>query len=96
MMTADRVIVLILMALGAAGLVALNRRKLARMSSEERVRFDRNLAPVTGFLKAFLWFWVIADAGAGIAAAGHGAWPVAVALFVVAAGIAYGLCRHSR
>jgi hypothetical protein len=95
-MTADRVIVLVVIVVGIAVVAAFNRRKLARMNSAERARFDRNVSPVSGLLKAFMWFWVIASVGAGLAAAVNGVWPISVALFVIAAGIGFGVAYRSR
>jgi hypothetical protein len=93
-MTADRVLALVGIVAMLAALWTLNRRKLARMNSAERAQFDKNIAPVAGFLKAFMWFWVIAGVGAGVAAAVNGVWPISMALFAIAAGLAFG--QHSR
>lgn len=95
-MTADRVIALVAIVAGLAALSTYNSRKLARMNSAERAQFDKNVAPVAGFLKAFMWFWVIAVVGAGVAAAVNGVWPISVAFFVIAAGLAFGFLYHSR
>jgi hypothetical protein len=62
-MTADRVVVLILMVAGIAGLNALGRRRRARMSPEERAQFDRNMAPFARTMKVFLWLNRPGDSG---------------------------------
>jgi hypothetical protein len=95
-MTAGRVIVLVVMVVGFAAVTAFNRKKLARMNPAERAQFDRNIAPVAGFLKAFMWFWVIAGVALGILAAVNGVWPVSVAALVIAVGIGYGVAYRSR
>lgn len=95
-MTADRVVVLVTLVVGFASITSFNRRKLARMSPEGRAQFDRNITPVAGFLKAFMWFWVIAGVALGILAAINGVWPISVAALVLAVVIGFGLAYHSR
>ena len=95
-MTADRVIVLVVMVFGFAAVTAFNRRKLARMNAEERAQFDRNIAPVARFLKAFMWFWVIMGLVIAVLAALDGVWPISVAALVLAVGLGLGPARHSR
>ena len=81
---------------GFATLMAFNRRKSARMSPAERAQFDRNIAPVARVLKAFMWFWVIAGIAGGVAAAVNGVWPISIAMFLLAAGIGFGVAYRSR
>jgi hypothetical protein len=95
-MTADRVIVLVAMVAGFVVVTVFNRRKLARMNPEERAQFDRNIAPVARFLKAFMWFWVVVCIAAGVLAAVDGVWPISVALLVLAVGLGFGVAHHSR
>ena len=95
-MTADRVVVLVLIVVGIAALAAFNRRKRARMSSEERAQFDRNIAPVARSLRAFMWFWTVACLVLAVDAAVHGVWPVSIAALVLAVGIGWGVAYHSE
>jgi hypothetical protein len=95
-MTADRVVVLILMVAGIVWLTALNRRKLARMSLEERARFDRRMAPFARTFRVFLSLLVILGVYGAVGAALDGVWPVSIALVVIAAAVGYGLVYRSR
>jgi hypothetical protein len=95
-MTADRVVVLILIVAGIALVAALNRRKLARMNSEERAQFDRNIAPFARSAKLFMWLVVIGDVVLAIDAAAHEVWPVSIAAFVLAVGLGIGVAYRSR
>jgi hypothetical protein len=95
-MTADRVVVLILMVAGIAALNALGRRRLARMSPEERAQFDRNMAPFARTRKAFLWLWVVLGVVGAVGAAMDGVWPVSIALLVTSAAVGYGMAYRSR
>jgi hypothetical protein len=95
-MTADRVVVLILMVTGIAWLAAFNHRKRARMSLEERAQLDRRMAPFARTFKVFLSLIVILGVYAAIRAALDGVWPVSIALAVIAPAIGYGLVYRSR
>jgi hypothetical protein len=95
-MTADRVVVLILMVAGFVWLIGFNRRKLARMCLEERARFDRRMAPFARTSKVFLSVVVILGLWGAVGAALDGAWPVSIALVVVVAVIGYGVVYRSR
>ena len=95
-MTADRVVVLMLMVAGIAWLIAFNHRRRARMSLEERARVDRRMAPFARTFKVFLSLMVILDVYAAVAAALDGAWPVSISFVVIAPAIGYGLVYRSR
>src|SRR3954451_8947132 len=95
-MTADRVVVLVLIVVGIAALTAFNRRRLARMSSEERAQFDRNIAPFARAFKAFMWLWAVVVVVGAADAAIHGVWPIAIAMLVLAVGLGWGVTHHSR
>lgn len=95
-MTADRVVVLILMVAGIAWLTAFNQRRRARMSLEERARVDRKMVPFARTFKVFLSLMVILGVYGAVVAALDGAWPVSIALVVIAAAIGYGLVYRSR
>jgi hypothetical protein len=95
-MTADRVVVLILVVGGIAFVAALNRRKLARMSAEERAQFDRNMAPFTRVMKIFLWAVVVLGVVGAIGAALDGVWPISIALLAITGALGYGLAYRSR
>ena len=94
-MTADRVVVLILIVAGIAAANALNRRSLARMSPEERAQFDRNMAPFGRTIKVFLWLVVALGIVGAVGAAADGVWPVSIALLVIDAAVGYGMAYRS-
>src|SRR4051812_38944586 len=95
-MTADRVVVLILIVAGIAGVNALGRRRLARMSLEERAQFDRNMTPFARTMKVFLWLVVAVGVAGAVGAAADGVWPVSIALLAIDAAVGYGMAYRSR
>lgn len=95
-MTADRVVVLILLVAGIAWLNAFARRVLARMSPEERARFDRKNAPFSLTVKVFLSVLVILGVWGAVGAAIDGVWPASIALLVIDVAVGYGLIYRSR
>jgi hypothetical protein len=95
-MTADRVVVLILIVAGIAWGNALGRRRLARMTLEERAQFDRNMAPFARTVKVFLWLLVVLGVLGAIGAAVDGVWPASISLLVTTVAVGYGLAYRSR
>jgi len=90
------VVVLILMIAGMAGLYGLKRRKVARLSPEERAEVDRKMTPFARTFKAFLSLFVVLGLVAAVGAALDGVWPASIALLVVSAAVGYGMVYRSR